>query len=357
MDNYNNHSKLTLEEMIATSAVFVLAGAFLWHYFAKDDNTTESALTAPSVFQSDRTTLQAGDIKQNPPPLKYSAKSSMTTQEANSYPAQKPFQALQTTQSKSRKKQFEYKTAIPSSQDLVALNQATPQKATDRLTSEISRPTATDAATAYPTQAARQEIAPNPQNNNATQTVINQLNQTGAEEQSKSDSILPVIDPVKNDITQVLRLQGTATPNGQVVLFLNGSRVSSIIQVNSSGQWQYETDIKPGKYTVRIIDDDNLTQSENLQIVVPATPPESQAQKSVTIPKAKQTQRTVTTNALKGNKASGNRQHRVKAGDTLYDLSIFYHVTATEITQANNLSAKALLEIDQVLVIPNPSQP
>ena len=353
MDNNNNHSKLTLEEIIATSAVFLLAGAFLWHYFAKDDNTTERVLTAPRAFQSDRTKLQAGDIKQNLPPLKYSAKSSMTTQEASSYPAQKPFQVLQTTQSKSRKKQFEYKAPIPSSQDLVTTNQATPQEAADRLISEITRPTATDAATAYPV---RQQIAPKPQNNNAAQTVI-QLNQAGVEEQSKPDSILPMIDPVENDITQVLRLQGTATPNGQVVLFLNGSRVSSIIQVNSSGQWKYETDIKPGKYTVRIIDDDNLTQSENLQIVVPETPPEFQTQKSVTIPKAKQNQRTVTTDTLKGNKASGNRQHRVKAGDTFYDLSILYHVTVTEITQANNLSAKALLEIDQVLVIPKPSQP
>jgi LysM repeat protein len=341
MDNHNYHSYFTLEEIIAIGAVFLLASSFLWYYFVRDDNTTQSVQIAPSAVQFDSSSLRASDIKQNPPPLMSSAKSSMATSPASSYSAQQPSPALQTTHSKIRKKRFEDNNFTSSSQDLVTTNHVIPQKTTAQLTNEIKRQTNTDAATSYRTQSSGQQIVVNPQSNKAADTVT-QLNQSQEQAQSKLENIPSLNHPNKSDVTQVLRLQGTATPDSQVVLFLNGYRVSSIIQVNPEGQWNYETDIDPGKYTVRIIDDQNLTQSENLQIVVPVTQSESQ------------TQRTVTVGNLKGNGVSGHRQHQVKAGETLYSLSKLYHVTITKITQANDLSTEVPIEIDQLLKIPKP---
>ncbi|MEE9346053.1 MAG: LysM peptidoglycan-binding domain-containing protein [Methylococcales bacterium] len=341
MHKRNQYLNFTREEIIATGAVFLLASSFFWYYFVKDDNIIESVQIAPSVVQSDSTSLRTGDIKQNPPQLMSSAKSSMATSEVSAYSAQQPSYALQTKHTKIRKKRFEDKNFTSSSQGVVTTNHVTPRQTTVQLTNEIKRQANTDAATSYRTQSSGQQIVANPQGSKAADTVT-QLNQSQEEAQSKLENIPSLNHSIKSDVTQVLRLQGTAAPDSQVVLFLNGYRVSSIIQVNPDGQWNYETDIDPGKYTVRVIDDQNLTQSENLQIVVPVTQPESQ------------TQRTVTVGNLKVNGTFGDRQHQVKAGETFYSLSKLYHVTITKITQANDLSTEVPLEIDQLLEIPKP---
>jgi LysM repeat protein len=278
MDNEDHNPSLTVEEILATSIVFLLAGWLLWYYLANDGNTIQS---------------------------------NETTATSHSYPAIKPIQAPEISQSRK---------SIPN-----------------------------------PTQSANQQNVSTSQVTKSPQAIV-QTNQDIEENQLSLASIAPIIHPIKIVSTGSLQLNGTAAPNNQVLLFLNGYRVSSLIQVTATGLWSYETDIKPGKYSVQIIDDLNLTKSKKLEIVIPSQ--QAQFKKNpplndrMTKPPAKQTTNTATTENI-----NANSQHRVKPGDTLYSLSKQYRVTITEIRRENHFSYNELLSVGQLLKIPRPSQP
>jgi LysM repeat protein len=207
---------------------------------------------------------------------------------------------------------------------------------------------------------------PKPQIGNPQQAVVKPA-QVATTEQLRLANIIPTIQPINTDLTGALRLKGSAAPNSHILLLLNGHKVSSV-EVTPAGQWSYETHLKPGEYSVQVMDDRNLKQSKSYQVVISKPHVQSQPPRPQPVPAAPkiqikwsdQTRKSQTTQSAStvvlSNKPIrsrlGTRLYRVKPGDTLHAISKQYAVTVDEITHANNISDKHQIEVGQMLEIP-----
>jgi LysM repeat protein len=181
-------------------------------------------------------------------------------------------------------------------------------------------------------------------------------------------NVVPTIQPIRTDSTGTLRLKGNAAPNNHLLLSINGHKASNIL-VPSTGEWQYETHLKPGKYTVQVMDSRNLKQSAPSTIVIPeiiipkpqiqtkptpSIPPKVQLKWSNPDPKPKQIvpAANISTMPKVSTRIHESDLYRVKPGDTLHALSKQYAVTVREITRLNNIPDKHQIEVGQLLKMP-----
>lgn len=333
---------------MATGAVFLLAGWFLWHHFSKQENTIQ---IVPSVSQADRTRVWATEDNQHKSTHKYSAKSLTAALEPSSYPVTTPHQTIQTTPSTSRQRQYDLDMTGWHAQDSVKPT-VTQQIASDQLTSNTELLQNRSVVSNSP-QNTRQQIATTVVDNKPQQAVVAPSpSQRTDKESTGQTNITPTIQqPISTDLTGALKLKGNATPNSHVLLLLNGHKVTSV-QVTPSGKWSYETYLVPGEYSVQVKDGQDLKQSESYQIVV--SKPQIQWSKPVSKPQTSQpASASIIPNTEKRQiRSRKNRLYRVKPGDTLYTLSKRYAVTVSEITRANQISDKDQISVGQMLKIP-----
>jgi LysM repeat protein len=185
---------------------------------------------------------------------------------------------------------------------------------------------------------------------NKTQQAVVALSQRTDMEQPGQANVTPTIQqPISTDSTGALKLKGNATPNSHILLLLNGRKVTSV-QVTPTGQWNYETYLIPGEYSVQVKNDQNLKRSKSYQIVT--SKPQIQWSNPAPKPKTTQPAAVISNTAKMSTRSSKNRLYRVKPGDTLYTLSKRYAVTVNEITRANQISDKDQISIGQMLKIP-----
>lgn len=341
--NNNDNSNLALEEIIATGAVFLLAGWFLWHHFSKQENTIQ---IVPSVSQSDRTRIWHIDENQQTTSRKYTEKSSVSAPESPRYTVTMPSQTIQTTSLASRSRQYDLDMTGLYSQDSVRPPE-TQQIPTDQLASK-SKQLVNRSITSNSLQNTRQQSATTIPDK--TQQAVVALSQRTDMEQPGQVNVTPTIQqPISTDLTGALKLKGNATPNSHILLLLNGRKVTSV-QVTPTGQWSYETYLIPGEYSVQVKNDQNLKRSKSYQIVI--SKPQIQWSNPESKPKTTRPATVISNTAKMSTRSSKNRLYRVKPGDTLYTLSKRYAVTVSEITKANHISDKDQISVGQMLKIP-----
>ncbi len=342
MDN-NDNSNLALEEIIATGAVFLLAGWFLWHHFSNQDDTIQFV---PTVSQADHTSIWEIDENQQKSSRKYTAKSAVTTPESPGYSVTIPSQAIQTNSLANRNRQYDLDMTGLYSQDSVRPTN-THQIPTDQLTSK-SKQLVKRSSVSNSLQNTRQQSAITIPDNKTQQAVVALSQRTDMEQPGQANVTPTIQQPISTDSTGALKLKGNATPDSHILLLLNGRKVTSV-QVTPTGQWSYETYLIPGEYSVQVKDDQNLKQSKSYQIVIS----KPQIQWSNPVSKPQPAPAPVIPNTEKRQiRSRKNRLYRVKPGDTLYTLSKRYAVTVNEITRANQISDKDQISVGQILKIP-----
>ena len=199
MDN-NDNSNLALEEIIATGAVFLLTGWFLWHHFSSQDDTIQFV---PAVSQADHTSVWNIDENQQKSSRKYTEKSSATTPESPGYSVTIPPQTIQTNSLTNRNQQYDLDMTELYSQDSVR----------PTITHQIP----TDQPTSKAKQLAKRSIASNSLQNTSQQSATtipdNKTQQAAVALSQRTDlgqpgqaNITPTIQqPISTDPTGTLK--------------------------------------------------------------------------------------------------------------------------------------------------------
>ena len=173
----------------------------------------------------------------------------------------------------------------------------------------------------------------------------------------------PTINPVSGDLSEgILKLSGTGEPGHSLSLLVNGGNYSEI-KVNHQGDWKYEAKLEPGEYSVQVLSS-KLNEKISSQAVITriSIPAKKTLVKDIEVVEkeiselAKKIQQT-TKRDLDAKKAESNSKttqdyYYVKYGDTLNQLSRRYQVSINSLIQANGISDKNVIEINQKLIIP-----
>lgn len=367
MENENQKSRLTQEEILSTFAVFVLAGWFLSHYLFDDraEQVVVPALaqTSTQPVQLDGVTIIKSQSGADNDKLNSSPEIAIIGQQSID-PLQSQRRSLQNTdifQSDNPKKHFESRSS-----DLSAFNSdlQTVQKQITPSYQSNSNDQAKDITDNVPL-IVNQTIIPSVIKN--SQTPIASCNAMDKTSLSKIRGA-PGIKSIKTDSNHMLRLKGSAEPDSEITVLLNGQSGDSV-RVSNTGEWLYNAKLIPGKYTVQVKDAFCEKQSKQFQIYFPDQKISTHLKQSVPITEDKavtkqtikrQLPKTKLKHQLSKNKPSvhvNKRQHQVKSGDTLYSLSRRYHVSVLALKKANKLTDKQILSIGQVLKVPETKHP
>lgn len=173
----------------------------------------------------------------------------------------------------------------------------------------------------------------------------------------------PTINPISGDLSEgILKLFGTGEPGHSLSLLVNGKNYSEI-KVNQQGDWKYEAKLEPGEYSVQVLSS-KLNEKISSQAVITriSIPDKKPLVKDIEVVEkeiselAKKIQQTAK-RELDAKKAESNGKitqdyYYVKYGDTLNQLSRRYQVSISSLIQANGISDKNVIEINQKLIIP-----
>ncbi len=173
----------------------------------------------------------------------------------------------------------------------------------------------------------------------------------------------PTINPISGALSEgILKLSGTGEPGHSLSLLVNGENYSEI-KVNHQGEWKYEAKLEPGEYAVQVLSS-KLNKKINSQAVITriSIPDKKPLVKDIEVVEkeiselAKKIQQTAKRD-LDAKKAESNSKttqdyYYVKYGDTLNQLSKRYQVSISSLIQANGISDKNVIEINQKLIIP-----
>jgi len=314
------NSELELVEKLAVVVVFFLAALLLWQFLGGKDvveKITESADEVPVMSQPKKHRSEEEntiDVVQE-----------KTTKDKN----------ISETISRSRESKSETKRSAESS-GLV-------QNPKEHISNNISR---------------NKEIVPP-----ITERVVEQKkNATPLVAEKKT--VLPTMQPISSNLSDgVLKLSGNGEAGARLVLLLNG-KIFSDIHVDRNGFWKYEEKLEPGEYSVQVLtaglNEKIKNQAALARISIPETKPEVEkkikaVQKEIFDIKNKIQQTEAVKSKLISKKASrkiNNKFYHVKYGDTLNGLSKRYRVSVQSLIQANEVSDKNVIEINQKLIIP-----
>ncbi|HFD10905.1 MAG TPA: LysM peptidoglycan-binding domain-containing protein [Crenotrichaceae bacterium] len=371
MDNDYKNSRLTAEEMIATIAVFLLTGWFLWYSFFKSTNTQEVVDPAAVIVQPYQSKLWDSERE----PLK--TRKSQSNLLATANPQLKPLQQVHVepvTQKKMRNHSSYQNQRLVVKPEIPNPNHK--QHVPDNLRTSTAHHEKRVASTPRDIrEIATQHTRSSSQNTRFQQqagklhrpVIVKPPAPIIQKQQPGQATIAPAITPFQSNSEELLQLSGSAAPGSSILLLLNGQSVGAI-KVTQAGKWNYKTQVKPGNYSVQVMDPVSRKQSKLFKVTV--------HQKQIPL-QAAETKPSVSNVNKKGQPADiqslktqrkveltkkiqiprvAKRQHRVKSGDTLYTLSRRYQVTVSEMMRANRMSDKDVLSVGQILIIPKSSQ-
>ena len=394
---------LELEEKIAVSAVFLLAGWFLWQFLGdKDvslkltDTQSEMLEESPSrvrLFKDDNTAnvdQVTSSWKNNPAslvnnntevaittPTIYADRPELSRQPLS--PSRIAPIAAITTSGGSRV------TEITSSHSPLGKEIVTPEKRAienkaipaivEPIPSKIKiKETVIPAIIANTVTSPTSEAIPAKAivNNKIAPPIVEQVQPKIKETvrpaiiaKSISTPAALTIQPVSTDLsTGLLKLSGTGQAESHLQLLLNGRKSSNIL-VDAKGLWQYETNLKPGEYSVQVLSFAENQQGGIQSVLTHITMPELPAPVSpigANVPiviKMKPVSPAVVEVTSLGNASDmgseqklNDRLYQVKYGDTLNKLSRNFKVSLHHLQQVNNISDKDQIEVGQMLIIP-----
>lgn len=205
--------------------------------------------------------------------------------------------------------------------------------------------------------------------------------------------IPPTISPVAtSDLTQgILKLSGTGEPRSALQLMLNGQKTSSI-DIDNAGKWSYQTNLKPGDYSVQVLSKELDEKINNQSALTKISIPQKESSISKTEIKLEKERESIATqikkladevkeekNKFEAEKAAHktqkqinaklvdlnrkkptstkkvvkkNKRYKIKYGDTINELSRRFNVSRRQLLKANNISDKDVIEVNEMLIIP-----
>ena len=196
-----------------------------------------------------------------------------------------------------------------------------------------------------------------------TEVVQEEIGKVEFVDKIETDVSRPTVNPISGDLSEgILKLSGTGEPGHSLSLLVNGENYSEI-KVNHQGDWKYEAKLESGEYAVQVLSS-KLNEKINSQAVITriSIPDKKPLVKDIEVVEkeiselAKKIQQTAKRDldAKKAESKSKTKQdyYYVKYGDTLNQLSKRYKVSLSNLVQANGISDKNVIEINQKLIIP-----
>jgi len=328
--------ELEIIEKLAVVAVFLLAGLYLWQFLG-DKGDAESVIGAIDKVGTATSSSHLLDDRNRVgfPQHKSTEENDISVSSSESRDSINVKKSVEQTDLVKNPK--EYKSA--------KVDNAFSKK------QEILAPVSASTQLEEKTELVREEIA-------QSEPVFEK-----AEKVEKKVSV-PTINPIRGDLSEgILKLSGTGEPGHWVSLLLNGENYSEI-KVNKQGDWKYETKLDPGEYAFQVLTS-KLNESINSQAVITriSIPDTKPLVKDIEVVEKEisELERKIQETAkrdLENKKAERNSKtmqddyYHVKYGDTLNQLSKRYQVSLSSLIQANGISDKDVIEINQKLIIP-----
>ena len=324
--------ELEIIEKLAVVVVFLLAGLYLWQFLGdKDEVKNVGSIDKIGVTDSSSHSLENRDSvnfsQQNP-----IEENSISVSSSESRATSKSI----------TKKNIDAPDVVKNPKEYISANvdNATSKK------QEILAPVSASTQTVEKTEVVQEEIG-----------------KVEFVDQIEKDVSRPTVNPISGDLSEgILKLSGTGEPGHSLSLFVNGENYSEI-KVNRQGDWKYEAKLEPGEYAVQVLSS-KLNEKINSQAVITriSIPDKKTLVKDIEVVEkeiselAKKIQQT-TKRDLDAKKAESNSKttqdyYYVKYGDTLNQLSRRYQVSLRSLIQANGISDKNVIEINQKLIIP-----
>lgn len=345
-------SVLELEEKVAVGAVFLLAGWFLWQFLGKD-SAVQLVSNEPELLEStSRVRLfQGDDALQVDEGVHTRIETEPVITESATVTVQSITEPVAPVQKRwiNRSEGVMPSAPVQGKPDLALVPQTV--KPVEPVVEIVKQPVI--AAISEPV---KKTVIPEP-----VKKIVETVKPTIVTK-SVSTRVAPTIQPVTSDLSQgLLRLSGTGQPGGHLQLLLNGRKASNI-QVDTQGNWHYESNLESGDYSVQVLSmelDEQLgVQSAlaNVTISKPQ-PPVSEVivEQAEPIIDPVVTEKIVTQKKLKqvsSTQKLNDRFYKVKSGDTLNKLARRFSVSLPSLIRANNVSDKDQIEVGQMLIIP-----
>ncbi len=324
-DELHENSELEFVDKAAAVAVFLLAGVFLWQFLGKGNVTDIDNLSNQSTAK----------IDEAEPQTYYKSKSHLLESE----------------------KPIKENPAVKTADSAIASEK------------ELSKKEVVKASVAA--------ISP-------VEKPVEEVRQVAKPVEEIKKIISPTIKPVTSDLTQgILKLSGNGEPNSYLQLMLNGEKIKKI-DIDNSGAWFYQTILEPGGYSVQVLPAELNEQMSAESAVTKISIPELQSSGSESTEKLEIEKEALTAEVenlaiqIEKHKAElevasqriqeptedkpaqissdknvvNEKMYKVKYGDTINNLSRRFKVSRSQLLQLNNISDRDVIEVDQMLIIP-----